>query len=95
MKTEQELKELAREIYQHMLVGHIEDAAELAAKADNTIAELVGALQDLVQANEKWNADVETIIGRHPNWSDAYLDRARAAISAATLASLPVAELQP
>lgn len=41
------------------------------------VAELEGALKDLVLANEEWNRATERIVGRPPGWSDAYLDRAR------------------
>jgi hypothetical protein len=44
---------------------------------------LLDALQALVAASEAWNASVEQIIGRPPNWSDGYLDAARAAIAKA------------
>lgn len=45
--------------------------------------DLLEALQELVIANEQWNASVEDIVGRPPNWADGYLDKARAAISKA------------
>lgn len=41
------------------------------------------ALAGLVKINEDWNASVEKIIGRAPNWSDDYLDAARAALKEA------------
>ncbi len=48
------------------------NAALIAASPD-----LFEALEELVGANEKWNADVQTIIERLPTWTDQYLDRAR------------------
>lgn len=41
---------------------------------------LFQALIDLVKANEDWNAAVSKVVTTPPNWSDAYLDQARAAI---------------
>lgn len=42
------------------------------------IDQLRNALSDLVECNERWNASVQKVIGRVPNWTDGYLDRARA-----------------
>lgn len=50
----------------------------LAAEAE--VARLRAALSDLVTCNERWNESVQQIIGRVPNWTDGYLDRARAAL---------------
>lgn len=50
-----------------------DDAHELCKLA----AELKAALGDLVKIHETWNASVEKIIGRPPNWGDGYLDKAR------------------
>lgn len=57
-------------------------AATIHAK-DALIAELVSALCGLVEINTKWNAMVERTIGRPPNWTDGYLDLARAVIAKA------------
>lgn len=44
------------------------------------IARLRRALQNLVTANEEWNAAVQAIIGRPPKWNDDYLREAREAL---------------
>ena len=46
------------------------------------VTELEAALRGLIRMNEEHNAAVETVIGRPPNWSDTYLDEARAALAA-------------
>lgn len=55
-----------------------EDLSVLKAAPD-----LLARLKELVRVNEEWNAAVEEIIGRPPNWNDSYLDGARAAIAKA------------
>ena len=45
--------------------------------------DLLEALEALVKANEEWNAAVEKIAGRPANWTDDYLNAARAAIAKA------------
>lgn len=59
--------------------GYGRNARAEAAEAAN--AELREALRKLVQVNEEWNASVAAIIGRPPNWTDGYLDEARALLS--------------
>lgn len=54
------------------------NARTLAASVD-----LREALEGLVKVNEEWNAAVERITGRQPNWTDRYLDAARAALAKA------------
>ncbi len=39
--------------------------------------ELVEALDELVQCNERWNEAVTTIIGRHPTQFEDYLYKAK------------------
>lgn len=52
-------------------------------QAETVIAELYEALEELVGVNEKWNADVQSIIGRPPSWTDQYLTTARLALKKA------------
>ena len=40
------------------------------------------ALGNLVAAIERWDAAVQTVVGRPANWDDGYLDEARAALKA-------------
>ena len=42
--------------------------------------ELLEALKELVDINERHNSAIEKIIGKRPGWNDSYLDRAREAI---------------
>ncbi len=58
------------------------DRETIRAK-DALIAELVAALGGLVEINTKWNVTVEKTIGRPPNWTDGYLDMARAVLAKA------------
>lgn len=53
------------------------------ATAIAALPELIAALDGLVRCNEEWNANVQSIIGRPPNWTDGYLDAARAALAKA------------
>lgn len=39
--------------------------------------ELAEVLSELVGCNERWNADVQQIIGKPPTWTESYLDHAR------------------
>lgn len=56
--------------------------AEFAlAVAEERERVLVEALADLVRVNEEWNADVQKIVGRPPNWTDGYLNTAREALA--------------
>lgn len=43
---------------------------------------LAKALRNLVKMNVEHNEAVESVIGRPVNWSDNYLDEARAALAA-------------
>lgn len=54
-----------------------------ATPAREAADDLLEALEGLVAANEQWNEAMTDIIGRAPNWSDDYLDAARAAIAKA------------
>ena len=61
-------------------------AAAPTLAADNLrlldeIERLREALADLVECNDRWNASVQAVIGRVPNWTDGYLDAARAALA--------------
>lgn len=53
-------------------------ARALAAEAK--VERLRAALADLVDCNERWNTAVQQIIRRPPNWTDNYLNAARAAL---------------
>jgi hypothetical protein len=61
------------------------EEAILVAPYVARIAALEMALQHLIRVHETWNAAVETIIGRPPNWDDGYLDEARAVLAAQAL----------
>jgi hypothetical protein len=45
------------------------------------VGRLREALRNLVKMNEEHNAAIEAVIGRPLNWSDNYLDEARAALA--------------
>jgi hypothetical protein len=49
--------------------------------AEAEVERLREALRNLVKMNEEHNAAVEAVIGRPLNWSDNYLDEARAALA--------------
>src|SRR5205809_571859 len=59
---------------------HVWNSRPLEEAAAHREAGLREALKDLVHANEEWNAAVEKIVGRPNGWTDAYLDKARAAL---------------
>lgn len=67
-------------------VGGFADWREQEANARmiEALPDLLEALQDLVQINEKHNESISKIIGRPLGWKDTYLDKARAAIAKAT-----------
>jgi len=50
-------------------------------KARAELADCREALRGLVKVNEEWNSAVEATIGRPPNWTDGYLDKARAILA--------------
>jgi DNA repair exonuclease SbcCD ATPase subunit len=45
---------------------------------------LANALDNLVNANQKWNETMMGIIGRPPNWNDSYLNEAKEALRSLT-----------
>lgn len=45
---------------------------------------LANALDNLVNANQKWNETMMGIIGRPPNWNDSYLNEAKEALQSLT-----------
>jgi len=69
------------DVFGQRLIARIQSDAAKLRELDEQIAELVSALSGLVKINEKWNAMVERTIGRPPNWTDGYLDMARAVLA--------------
>lgn len=59
-------------------------AKEAQAELEAALQARTEALKELVAANEQWNASVAAVIGRPPNWTDGYLDKARAALAGGT-----------
>ena len=56
-------------------------AADTLERQAGEIERLRGALGNLVRMNEEHNAAVEKVMGRPLNWSDNYLNEARAALT--------------
>ena len=66
------------------LAHSLDHTAVLAARraaAIEAVGALVEALAELVDCNERYNAAVQTIIHRPPDWDDGYLAKARAALA--------------
>lgn len=58
--------------------------SEANARLIASAPELLEAFQELVAINEEHNHHLDKIMGKPPEWKDAYLNKARSAISKAT-----------
>ena len=68
-----------RQIYTDSITNTIVELCPLHSEA--MVDRLAEALKQLVACNERWNADVQQIIGKPPSWTDGYLNDAREVLS--------------
>ena len=62
--------------------AQLRESVESEVALESRLQQAVEALEELVQANEEWNAAVETVIGRPAGWNADYLNKAKAVIAA-------------
>jgi hypothetical protein len=68
------------------------EAADTLERQAAEIERLRGALGNLIRMNEEHNAAVEKVMGRPLNWSDNYLNEARAALTGEDTAGSPTSQ---